>query len=143
LCQIICGGLALFVAACNSPAEQTGEDLDAQPDKSSGAAEHAAAPRMHMKDQIVWSIRDLSQSRSVAPESITLVNARPVTWRSGAVGCPEPGMSYSQALVPGVSILLRLGEEILAYHAVVGGEPFHCPLERVEAPIYGEDSDQV
>jgi len=98
---------------------------------------------MTMRDQVAWSVGDLARRQGAAPQSIAVVNARPVNWRSGAVGCPEPGMSYTEALVPGVSVLLKLDDVLYAYHAKAGGEPFPCPFERRELPVYSEDSDQI
>jgi len=64
-------------------------------------------------------------------------------WRSGALGCPEPGMNYTQALVPGALIILAVGKETHGYHAKLGGKPFYCPSERAEEPVYGQDSDMT
>ena len=37
-----------------------------------------------------------------------LVSAKAVTWNSGALGCPRPGVSYTQALVPGMRVVVRV-----------------------------------
>jgi len=137
-------GMCLLAAGCKSHNDEVAQKLEVPAEALTIAAEkHMTTAKMTMQEQVAWSIRDLAQRRGVAAESITVSNARPVTWRSGAIGCPEPGMSYTDALVPGVSLLLRSGEEISAYHAVVGGKPFPCPLDRVELPVYGEGSEQI
>lgn len=38
-----------------------------------------------------------------------------VTWRDGSLGCPEPGMNYTMALVPGWHMIIRAGELLLDY----------------------------
>jgi hypothetical protein len=38
-----------------------------------------------------------------------------VTWRDGSLGCPEPGMNYTMALVPGWHMIIRAGERLLDY----------------------------
>ena len=137
-------GIIFLAAGCDSPRNEAAPKLEAPSEALTIAAEkQMTTAKMTMREQVAWSIRDLAQRRGVGAESIMVSNARPVTWRSGAIGCPEPGMSYTDALVPGVSILLKTGDEMVVYHAVVGGEPLLCPWGRAETPVYGEDSDQI
>ena len=60
-----------------------------------------------------------------------------VTWSDGALGCPEPGRAYTQALVPGWQIRLRAGTEVLDYHASRGGALLLCPPGRAVLPPAG------
>ena len=70
---------------------------------------------------------DLSQRLGVGLDIIKLVRHEEVTWRDGSLGCPRPGMSYTQALVNGTLIVLRSGEIDYEYHAGGGRAPFYCP----------------
>jgi hypothetical protein len=36
----------------------------------------------------------------------TLVSSQAVTWNNGALGCPSPGQSYTQALVDGMQVIV-------------------------------------
>ena len=49
-----------------------------------------------------------------------------VTWPNGSIGCPQEGMSYTQALVSGFRIILVY--ENVAYHYHSGGarDLFYC-----------------
>ena len=96
---------------------------------------------MNLQRQTKIAIDDLARRLNVPPEQVVLSGARQVTWRSGALGCPEPGMSYTEALVPGAVIYLQAGKTIHAYHARFAGEPFYCPRERVEPPAHEEGLD--
>jgi len=96
---------------------------------------------MNLNGQIKFSIEDLAQRLDVPPASIKVSGARQVTWRSGALGCPEPGMNYTEALVPGSVIYLQVDNAIHAYHGKIGSEPFYCPRERAEQPVLDDDSD--
>ena len=78
--------------------------------------------------------RDLAERRGIEADSIDLLEAGPVTWRSSAIGCPESGVYYTQALVPGYRIVLQVGVEAFAYHGRLGGSPFLCPPNRAETP---------
>lgn len=65
---------------------------------------------------------------------IKLLQAKPVTWRNGALGCPEPGKSYTMALVKGTLIVLAHNSKHYRFHAKQNGKAFHCPNTRVESP---------
>ena len=103
--------------------------------------ETPVAQPMNLKGQVEYSRNDLAQRLDVPLDTVVLSGARQVTWRSGALGCPEPGMNYTEALVPGSVIYLQVDNMIHAYHAKIGGEPFYCPRERVEQPVLDKDLD--
>ena len=135
-------GLLVSVAACKSTEDQqppdpslTNSEQATQPERKT-----VAAP-MNLKGQIEFSKKDLAQRLDIPPDSVVLSGARQVTWRSGALGCPKPGMNYTQALVPGSVIYLQVDNMTHAYHAKIAGEPFYCPRERVESPAPEGDGD--
>jgi hypothetical protein len=73
---------------------------------------------------VVAAVDDLAAQLGVAPDEVTVVQALSVTWPDGSLGCPEPGMMYTQALVDGTFVLLEAGGEQYQYH---GGDPlFRC-----------------
>lgn len=117
-----------------------------QPDQSSATridpAPAMAAP-MSLRAQVDFARRDLAERLSVEVDEVELSGARPVNWRSSALGCPEPGMQYTDALVPGALIFLRKGSDIHGYHAKHGEKPFYCPRERAEQPVFGQGADQI
>jgi hypothetical protein len=61
----------------------------------------------------------------------------PVTWRDGALGCPEPGLMYPQVLVPGYRITVDSGGKSLEYHASQRGQFLYCPPGRAMPPLDG------
>ncbi|MGI9648169.1 MAG: hypothetical protein ACR2OI_06585 [Acidimicrobiia bacterium] len=81
------------------------------------------------------AVADLSHRFGIDPSVIEVLDARPVTWRDGSVGCPEVGLAYSQALVPGSLVVLRIGNASYSYHAADGASLFYCPTP--QAPIEG------
>jgi hypothetical protein len=109
------------------------------PDTRSPEDSEEVPAAMNMSRQIEFAKADLAQRLDVDPGQVLLSGAQSVTWRSGALGCPEPGMNYTQALVPGTVIYLKVDTMIHAYHARVAGEPFYCPRERVEPPAADGD----
>ena len=70
--------------------------------------------------------------------SLRVESAEAVTWADGSLGCPQPGMSYTMALVPGYRIRVRAGEQVLDYHASRRGYFLVCPAGMSEDPAGGE-----
>lgn len=69
---------------------------------------------------------DAAAQAGVDPSAVTVVSAEATTWNSGALGCPEPGKMYTQALVPGYKIVLKAGDKTLNYHASETGSVKLC-----------------
>ncbi|HLV90682.1 MAG: hypothetical protein J5I28_01030 [Acidimicrobiales bacterium] len=69
---------------------------------------------------------DLASRTGVVESAIEVVKAEAVTWPNGALGCPKPGMSYTQALVDGYQVVLMADGRAYDYHAGPDGEPFLC-----------------
>lgn len=70
---------------------------------------------------------DLASRLGVPVDDVEVVSVEEVTWPDGSLGCPRPGMSYTQALVDGLRIVLAVDGVTHHYHAGSGGQPFHCP----------------
>jgi len=81
--------------------------------------------------------RDLARRLQIDEAEVELLEARFVTWPNSALGCPEPDMMYTQALVPGYRIRLAAEDNTYYYHGARDRSPFHCPAERVGAPAAG------
>lgn len=77
---------------------------------------------------------DASRYAGTAPEQVKLVSADSVTWSDGSLGCPQPGRSYTQALVAGWRIRVEAGGEVLDYHASQRGQWVWCPAGRSPEP---------
>ena len=72
------------------------------------------------------AIADLAERQGVDASEITLVAREEVTWRDGSRGCAQPGMSYTQALVDGSRITLRLEGKEYEYHSGGSQPPSLC-----------------
>jgi hypothetical protein len=73
---------------------------------------------------VVAAVDDLAEHLGIESDAVTVVQAVAVTWPDGSLGCPEPGMMYTQALVDGTFVLLEAGGQQYQYH---GGDPlFLC-----------------
>lgn len=69
---------------------------------------------------------DLAQRLSVDVDRIELMEAKAVVWPDGALGCPQPGLVYTQVQREGTLIRLRVGKRIYDYHSGGGRPPFLC-----------------
>ena len=139
---IILVAMLASLAACKSAEDQQSAGISPiNNTKEIEPEQEISEIPIHPNEQIEISKKDLAQRLDVPADSVVLSGARRVTWRSGALGCPEPGMSYTEALVPGTVIYLQVDNMIHAYHAKFGSKPFYCPRERVEQPLLGEVED--
>ncbi len=71
-------------------------------------------------------VQDLSKRLSVSSQQITVVQDMAVVWNDGALGCPKPGMMYTQALVNGYWIILEFEGQKFDYRATDKGYFFLC-----------------
>lgn len=61
-----------------------------------------------------------------------------VTWRDGALGCPQPDRMYTQALVPGWLAVVSDGVRQARYHASRSGFWLECPAQLAQPPLPDE-----
>ncbi len=98
-----------------------------------------AFPQSLTMEQAVDAAKnDMARRLDADVDGIEVVTARAVTWGDGSLGCPEPGMMYTQALVPGFYIRLRHDSDDAYYHAGRDGQPMHCPADRSLPPVDGK-----
>lgn len=80
-------------------------------------------------------LSDAASRTGMEKTALVVESAEPVTWPDGSLGCPEPGMMYTMALVPGYRIRVRAGEQVLDYHASDRGYFVLCPEGRSVEPV--------
>ena len=123
--------LATVLAACAS-----GSDLPAAETTTTTAAATPTTENdtttMPISEQeelpiVTPAQADLARRLGVEPDDLEVISAEEVTWPDGSLGCPEPGMSYTQALVEGSKVVLGHDDRVYVYHAGDDGEPFLCP----------------
>ena len=92
------------------------------PPHESGALPTGPVPQEVLdSDEVQSAIKDLAKRESVDPEQVTASGYFAVTWSDGSIGCPKPGMSYTQALVPGHLLVLEVDGQQFSYHQ--GNQP--------------------
>lgn len=80
--------------------------------------------------------RDLAEHLGIDVDDIEVVSQELVTWSDGSIGCPEPGMFYTQAMVDGYLIILSVDGTEYRYHGGGDNDPFRCDRDPLN-PIRG------
>jgi len=70
---------------------------------------------------VAAAIEDLASCLAVAVAKIEVIRAEEVQWPNSALGWPEPGMMYTQALVPGYRVILGCDGRQFEYHTTATG----------------------
>ena len=78
---------------------------------------------------------DAARRSGVSPAELSIVSVEDVTWADGALGCAQPGQSYTMALVPGWRIVLASPQGAPQhYHVSRRGGWVWCAAERSRTP---------
>ena len=128
--------LALALAACGTgtPAETDPTDGTNAPESTpptTASPDVTASPGDGMSGDVDQELIDeaievAAAETGVSADEIEVVTAEAVTWPDGAIGCPEEGMGYTQALVPGYRVILDIDGEEIHLHAGSDGQFFPC-----------------
>jgi hypothetical protein len=77
-------------------------------------------------------VDDLVARTGADRQSIEVVRAEAVVWNDGSLGCPQPGMEYTQMLVDGYWVVLRAGGQDYDFRATQAGYFILCEGSQVE-----------
>jgi hypothetical protein len=123
--SVVVATACLLVACGNNTGTDTGNDTGTgetpsmTPSPTSSSSTPAGGPVEQAK-------ADLAKRLSIDAARVTVVSSEEVTWSDGSLGCPEPGMMYTQALVPGGRIILEVDGTQYNYHSGANRAPFLC-----------------
>lgn len=129
--------------SCTDQQTNATDNVDQAPKTELGEPMSNKKQSLDPDEQVLAARQELAERLGIDLSAIMIDTARRVHWANGAVGCPEPGMAYSQAIVPGVLILLRVNGEVHRYHAGRGRQPFYCPADRAQAPAPDQGDDTM
>ena len=69
---------------------------------------------------------DLAGRLSIPVEQVALIELKSVSWPDGSLGCPQPGMAYTQVMVDGLLIRLHAAGNFYEFHSGGQRAPFLC-----------------
>lgn len=123
------------------PEEQTPKPVEPTPTLPEQPPVESTVPGVtgEVPSDLLESILADATSRVTTASSITVVRAQSVTWSDGSLGCPEPGMSYTQALVDGYWVVLDAGGQMMDYRASASGAFKLCADSMGVPPVGGGD----
>lgn len=119
--------LALAVAACTGGGATASPSADAA---SSAPVDQSAGPvptvapgvGQGVPPAVVQAaVADAATRAGVDPAAVTVVSAEAVTFPDGGLGCPEPGMLYTQVLTPGYRVVVEAGGRQFDYRVGARG----------------------
>jgi hypothetical protein len=92
-----------------------------------------------VKGRVPQAILDpiLNQAAALARvdrEQLVIVRAESVVWNDGSLGCPEPGMMYTQALVNGYWVVIDVAGQKYDFRVGSRGSFRLCPPGRGHPP---------
>lgn len=130
--RILLAGLTVVVLAACGSAEQggaDGEDPTTTPDAGTvprdttpGSEPAETVPSTdppvvgEVPEEVMAAVMSDLEDRLDDPGAeVEVTRAESVTWSDGALGCPEPGQMYTQALVDGYHIELEVDGDVFDY----------------------------
>lgn len=81
---------------------------------------------------------DLSERLNIEIEKIEVIKAEAVVWNDGSLGCPQPGLFYTQALVNGYWLILEV--DSIAYDYRASDRGYFTLCERPSLPALATPS---
>ena len=120
--RALAAALLALLAACGEDTEAGGQlpIENPEPTMTVPAAEQA---------RVAAAVADLATRQQIDLGEVKVVQATAVQWRDGSLGCPQPGMSYIQAITPGFLLVLESQGVRYEYHGGAAG-----PLTLCENP---------
>jgi hypothetical protein len=79
-------------------------------------------------------LKEAAALAKVDRREIKIVRAESVVWSDGSLGCPEPGMMYTQALVNGYWVVIEAGGQKYDFRVGRDGSFRLCPPGRGQPP---------
>lgn len=110
------------VATLRPPIERAGEIGEAG-ERVTGEAPQA------LLDAV---LSDAASRTGLDRSELVVVQDQAVVWSDGSLGCPQPGMMYTMALVDGYHIIIQAGDQELDYRT--GRNNFFTLCEKFAPP---------
>ena len=121
---LIIGAASVVLAACTASSGTAGSDSPPPSVPSAGpSTEPAGGGGSSLPTSITDPIvADAATRLGVDPSAVTIVDAHDETWSDGSLGCPQPGMMYTQALVDGYQVVVEANGTQLDYRGSGPGQ---------------------
>jgi hypothetical protein len=124
-----------FVAICSSPL--VGESLPTGMPTVTRTLTGKTPPVQSEVPQGILEpiLAEAAKLAKVPREKLVIVRAESVVWNNGSLGCPEPGMMYTEALVNGYWVVIDAGGKTYDFRVGGGGSFRLCPEGHGHPPL--------
>ena len=102
------------------------EDAVADENEDRGASQAQESTAPHSNPLVAKAIYDLADRLGVDVSAVAFVSFEGVVWPDGSMGCPQPGMAYTQVLTDGARTHLEVNGFSYWYHSGGVRDPFLC-----------------
>src|SRR5262245_33701170 len=103
---------------------------------------HTSRVAPQVPEAILNSIlKEAAKLANVPPQELVIVRAEAVVWSDGSLGCPEPGMQYTQALANGYWVLVSAAGRTYDLRVHRDGSFRLCPEGRGRPPSQHDPRD--
>ncbi len=98
----------------------------------------------HLQPIVEQIIDDIFGRTQADRNAITLISHEAVTWPNGAIGCPQPGYMYTQALIEGYRLTFDANGQQMLYHTAGTDRFVFCDSNKTvpDTPVEGGTSDR-
>ena len=79
-------------------------------------------------------LKEAAAQAKVDRDQLVIARAQSVVWSDGSLGCPEPGMMYTQILVNGYWVIIEAGSKQYDFRVGSGGSFRLCPPGQGQPP---------
>ncbi|KRE98772.1 hypothetical protein ASG88_17175 [Nocardioides sp. Soil777] len=123
--------VAALAIGCGESSSDRGEGAPVEtpsssPSEGEPTSPATSPPTTPAAGRVEVAVADLATRLGIEPAAVEVVSVEEVTWRDGSLGCAQPGMAYTQALVAGSRIVLRADGAEHEYHQGGSKPPFRC-----------------
>jgi hypothetical protein len=84
-------------------------------------------------------LKEAASLAKIRREELVIVRAESAVWNDGSLGCPEPGMEYTQALVNGYWVVISGAGQTYDFRVGRDGSFRLCPAGRGRPPLQSHD----
>ncbi len=135
------GIAALAFAAVLALAARGSEQVEPVPTSTSPTLTEKTPPVKGEVPQRILDpiLKEAAALAKVAHEKLVILRAQPVVWNDRSLGCPEPGMMYTQALVNGYWVVINAGGKTYDFRVARDGTFRLCPEGRGRPPLQSND----
>jgi hypothetical protein len=125
-----------LVAGCSANAQVSASKPVRVKPPQNAAADNGAAVTGEVPADAIEKLRaEVAAQQSVSASDVKVLSAQAVNWPNGALGCPQPGMMYTQAIVPGYRVELEAAGKRFVYHASTKGSFKQCDSKLRQMPV--------